>query len=90
MGVINERMTFDTYNDFYLRRKIIKRLFDDLDRCDKEVYKYYVYANRILSDTKVDRIWEFLTSMDGDELFINEGKLRQYYNKGGGSVEYRR
>lgn len=83
MGVVNEMMKFETYNDFYVRRYIIKNLFDKLDYDNREIYKYYLYSNRLLSVVKVDRIWEFLVSIDNEEFVITEYKLKKFYNKKG-------
>lgn len=83
MGVIKERMRFETYNDFYLRKNIIRDMFKELSRDEQEIYRYYVYANRILSDTKADRIWEFLAAVDSEEFFQSVDNLKRYYNKGG-------
>lgn len=88
MGVINERMRFETFNDFYIRRKIIKELFDKSSDNMKEVYKYYVFANSILSRMKKECIWEYL-SEPSEYRRVGDHKLRQYYNKGGDTSEHR-
>ena len=44
MGVIDERMRFETYNDFYIRKNIIRELFLELSDDKKEIYRYYVYS----------------------------------------------
>lgn len=88
MGVINERMRFETFNDFYVRRKVIKELFDKSSDNMKEVYKYYVFANSILSTMKKECIWEYLVE-PSDYRRIGDHNLRRYYNKGEEN-EYRR
>ena len=88
MGVIDERMKFETYNDFYLRKNIIRGLFKELDRNGQDIYRFYVYANRLLSDTKADRIWEFLSAVDDEEFIESVDNLRRFYNKGGDHIEH--
>lgn len=90
MGVIDERMRFETYNDFYIRKNIIRELFLELTDDKREIYRYYIYANRLLSDMKADGIWEFLAAIDVDEYSESIGRLRRYYNKGGDHIEHRR
>ena len=83
MGVVRENMKFELYNDFYERRKYIKREFDRLSPAYREVYKYYVYSNRLLSDVKVDCIWEYLSEPSNSVYKSTEKKLEFYYNKSG-------
>jgi len=83
MGVIDERMRFEIFNDFYVRRKIIKELFDKSNDDKKEIYKYYLYANGILSVRVKDCIWEYLVEPRDDFYKVGEHKLRQYYSKSG-------
>lgn len=83
MGVINERMRFETYNDFYIRRKIIRDLFDKSSNDEKEIYKYYLYSNRLLSTMKVDLIWEYLIEPDNSFAKSTEEDLARYYDKSG-------
>lgn len=90
MGVIKERMRFETYNDFYVRKIVIRNLFKELSNDEKEIYRYYIYANRILSDVKADSIWEFLSAIDNDEFLHSVDRLKRYYNKGGDHIEHRR
>lgn len=88
MSVIDDRMRFDTFNDFYIRRKIIKGLFENLNADDREIYKYYLYANSLLSEMKKDCMWEYLVEPMN---FYTTGKrdLRRYYNKGSDKIGYR-
>lgn len=90
MGVIHERMRFETFNDFYVRRKIIKELFGRLSNNGKEIYKYYLYANSILSVQKKDCMWEYLVEPTDEYCRVGDHKLRQYYSKSGDKSEHRR
>ena len=81
MGVVKENMTFSTFNDFYVRRKIIKSLFQNLNQDMKEIYKMYLYSNRILSTQKADCMWEYLNEPRDSGYFKYESDLRLYYRK---------
>ena len=87
MAVIDERMRFETFNDFYLRRRIIRDLFCKCNDDSKEIYRYYLYANSLLSTMKKDCIWEYLVE-PRDFYTRVDCDLRRYYNKGGDTIEY--
>lgn len=80
-GIIREQLRFETFNDFYVRRKIMREIFGELDRKEREIYKYYVYANSILSMVKKDIIWEYLTEPKTSPYYVWERDLARYYNK---------
>ena len=87
MGVVKENMTFSTFNDFYVRRKIIKGLFQNLNQDMKEIYKMYVYSQRVLSTRKADCMWEYLNEPQDSGYYKYENDLRMYYrndDKSGG------
>lgn len=77
--IVNEIMKFETYNDFFDRREMIKRCFDKLDMQHRQIYRYYLYANRQMSTTKLDLIWEYLAEPSDSEDFPSLEKLSQYY-----------
>lgn len=81
MSVVKENMTFSTFNDFYVRRKIIKDLFQGLNQDMKYIYKMYVYSNRLLSTQKADCMWEYLNEPRDSGYFKYESDLRLYYRK---------
>ena len=88
MGVVKENMTFSTVNDFYVRRKIIKGLFQNLNQDMKEIYKMYVYSQRVLSTRKADCMWEYLNEPQDSGYYKYENDLRMYYrndDKSGGN-----
>ena len=89
MSVINERMRFETFDDFYLRRNIIKNLFDKCDNDRKEIYKYYLYSSSILSDKKKNCIWNFLVEPRDEFYRTGDHNLRRCY-KESDECEYRR
>lgn len=86
MGVIKENMEFETYNDFYIRRKLIKASFDKLDSNCRDIYKLYLYANRLLSTMKVDLIWEYLSEPYNSIDRPSEEDMEKYYNKGSDKI----
>ena len=63
-------MCFVTYDDFCKKRKVIKKMYQDLDKYHKRFYKWYVYANIIpdvthkQKETYKNAIWEYLNSND--------------------------
>ena len=85
MGVVKDNMTFSTFNDFYIRRKIIKSLFENLNQDGKDIYKMYVYSNRLLSTQKVDCMWEYLNEPSDSFYHKSEHQLHMYYRKDGKS-----
>ena len=58
--MVNTSMTFFNFQDFYVNAKRIKSLYVNLSVEEKRIYKMYVYSNRLLSDKKVDKVWEYL------------------------------
>lgn len=82
VGVVKETLKFETYNDFYIRRHIIRKEFAGLTAKDKEIYKYYLYANSILSDVKKDIIWSYLVEPKDSPFYVFDRDLERYYNIG--------
>lgn len=58
--MVREDMKFIGYRAFYKMRYNIQEKYDMLSRCDKVVYKYYVYSRRHLKEYTCDLIWGFL------------------------------
>ena len=67
--MVREDMKFIGYRAFYKVRYSIKEKYDMLCKCDKVVYKYYVYSRRQMKEYTCDLIWGFLNS---DETVTNE------------------
>lgn len=59
---IHDNMWFFTYQDFCANRKVIKRMFKELDRDGKMFYMWYVYANIHMDEQRKNRIWDYLNS----------------------------
>lgn len=76
--MINETMVFTTYNDFFKRRYIIKREFNKLNDEHKQVYKWYLYANRMLSTQKVNIMWEFLSEPENSIFRPTDELMKKY------------
>ena len=83
MGIIKGSMTFDTFNDFYERRLLIKRRFRDASDGYKEVYRLYIFANRTLSSQKAELIWEFLVEPNDSEYSVKNKDLERLYKSKG-------
>lgn len=78
-------MEFDTFNNFYKKRKNIKRVYKQLSWTEKIVYKKYIYARPFREYFK-DCIWNYL-NLEKDEVdYISSEKLKQlcelYFRKG--------
>lgn len=73
---IHENMRFITFNDFYLNRKAIKRMYDELDGNSKIFYKWYIYANIHMKETYKNGIWDFLNGYDDNGFNLLNLKLR--------------
>lgn len=76
-------MTFDTFDDFYERRILIKRRFRDATDGYKEVYRLYIFANRTLSTQKAELIWEFLVEPNDSDFNVKNKDLERLYKSKG-------
>lgn len=83
MGIIKGSMTFDTFNDFYERRLLIKKRFKDASYGYKEVYRLYIFANRTLSSQKAELIWEYLMEPSDSEYSVKNKDLERLYKSKG-------
>ena len=73
---IKENMWFFTYYDFCDNSKGIKRMFSDLDKHQKQFYKWYVYSNIHMDLHYKNAIWDYLNDYV-DEKFLLAKK--QFY-----------
>lgn len=76
--MVNPSMIFFNFQDFYLNAKRIKSLYVNLSVEEKRIYKMYVYSNRLLSDKKVDKVWEFLNEPFGSVYYVSYEMLGEY------------
>ncbi len=83
MGIIKGSMTFDTFDDFYERRGLIKKRFNESDAVYKEVYRLYIFANRVLTVQKADLIWEYLVEPSDSEYSVKNRDLERLYKSKG-------
>ena len=79
MSIIKGSMTFDTFDDFYERRMCIKKRFNESNETYKEVYKLYIFANRVLTMQKAELIWEFLVEPVDSEFSVKNKDLERLY-----------
>ena len=84
MDIVDEKMTFATYDDFYERRNMIKERFLKLDEREQAIYRLYVYSNRLLSEKLADIVWEFLQESKESPWFVPTGRMEYYYKRGSG------
>lgn len=76
--MVNPSMTFFNFQDFYVNAKRIKSLYVNLSVEEKRIYKMYVYSNRLLSDKKVDKVWEYLNEPFGSVYYVSYEMLEEY------------
>lgn len=75
---IKEQLCFVTYADFCHNAKIIKLIYEGLDRDAKIFYKWYVYANIHMNEGYKNLIWEFLNGTDPENYTDLIYALRKY------------
>lgn len=75
MDLIGERMKFIDFNDFYQKKDLIKSEFNKLSLHEKQIYKLYVYSNRLINEFKLNKIWEYLTEPFGSAYYISGDML---------------
>lgn len=78
MNFVSEDMKFIDFKDFCKRRDIIKYAFVSLSLDEKQVYKWYVYSNRLLLEWKCDKIWEFLNEPFGSFYYVPSESMKVY------------
>lgn len=78
MGYVAEYLRFYNFEDFYKRKELIKFHYEQLSNKEKSIYKMYVYSNRLISDRKVDKIWEYLNEPFGSFYYVSGEMLGAY------------
>lgn len=78
MELIGEDMRFVNFKDFYDRRIIIKNAFNMLSIRDRQIYKMYVYSNRLIREYMLDKIWEYLNEPFGSVYYVADDGLSVY------------
>lgn len=73
--MIDDEIKFMGVRDFYIRCDRIRRHYLLLNRQEKEIYKYYVYAKRHIREYSCDIIWEFLNEEEGSNFAKSREKL---------------
>lgn len=79
--MIQDEMRFIGFKDFYKRSRKIKSMYDKLSLEEKWIYKYYVYSNALVSQNRLDLIWEYLNEPENSEYFVSRKKLGEQYMK---------
>jgi hypothetical protein len=79
--MIQDEMRFIGFKDFYKRSRKIKSMYDKLSLEEKWTYKYYVYSNALVSQNRLDLIWEYLNEPENSEYFVSRKKLGEQYLK---------
>lgn len=79
--MIKEEMKFAGYKAFFEQKERIKIMYNNLTRKEKELYKYYVYSRRQLTNYTCDLIWQFLNNAPNDAFIIEETTLKKECSK---------
>lgn len=79
--MIQDEMRFIGFKDFYKRSRKTKSMYDKLSLEEKWTYKYYVYSNALISQNRLDLIWEYLNEPENSEYFVSRKKLGEQYMK---------
>lgn len=66
--MVHIKIVFDTLNEFYDRRNIIKATYVKMTTGNKWHYKHYIYSKRYLTTDTCDLIWNYLNNIE-----LNEG-----------------
>lgn len=77
--MFDDDMEFSTYNDFFKRRESIKKMYMNMDKQAKAIYKLYLYAQREMSVSKVDLIWEYLNEPSNSLYCPSDEQLMVYF-----------
>lgn len=78
MGYVDESLRFYNFKEFYERKELIKARYEELSKRDKSIYKLYVYSNRLLTERKADKIWEYLNEPFGSFYYVSGDMLGVY------------
>ena len=79
--MVKEEMRFIGFRDFYKRSRYIKQLYHSLSLEEKWTYKYYVYSNSLISNDRLDLIWEYLNEPEKSDFYVSRKKLGEQYLK---------
>lgn len=67
---IDECLRFVTYIDFCNNARIIKTVYQAMEKDAKRFYKWYIYANIFMLEKYKDLIWTYLNSEE-PEHYVN-------------------
>ena len=79
--MIKDNMYFISFNDFYIKKEIIRNNYRVLSNYNQRMYKYYVYSRRYMKNKICDMIWEFLNNEDIDEEKVLLVRLEKESNR---------
>lgn len=69
--VVKDEIQFNTFEEFYLKAKNIKKEFEKMTLKEKCIYKMYVYSNCLLKMYIQDKIWEYLNEPIGSVYYTS-------------------
>ena len=78
MDIVDERMKFISFDDFYQRCESIKYYYERLSTKEKRIYRMYIYSDRFLSEKVADKMWEYLNEPLGSVYYVSKETLQTY------------
>ena len=75
--MIEENMLFYDFDEFYVKRNVIRLQYNKMSNENKRIYRYYVYSRRLLKEKICDMIWIYLNAVDAEEFAIAVDKLHK-------------
>lgn len=81
--MVRDVMMFSSFDDFYIKKDVIKAMYSKIPRGDKMVYKYYLYSRRYIKERLCDIMWEFVNELDveSDEMKYYLSVMEKEYLK---------
>ena len=67
---IHKQMRYYTFDDFYVDRKCIKKMYKNLTNNGRKFYMWYVYANTHMSLKVKNAVWDYLNDYKDDKQLI--------------------
>lgn len=78
MEIINSKMKFANFKDFYTKADIIEYEYRLLSLNEKWLYKEYVYSHEYVDTYLKNAIWEFLNEPFGSVYYLSKEMLGVY------------
>lgn len=88
MTKLYEKMLFNNYDDFFIKRQFLKSAYVLLSLNEKRKYKEHIYTLEIKEFMK-DKIWEYFNEPMISPYYVFDGelkKIKELYDKNKNNV----